>query len=73
MMLHASADYLWHHHVGAKLDALFAITASLRPAFWLEMAMKPVGPCWDRPPDRHVHWTSRADWYVHGDELRVED
>ena len=24
-------------------------------------------------PDRHVHWASRADWYVHGDGLIVED
>jgi hypothetical protein len=24
-------------------------------------------------PDRHVHWASRADWYVHGDGLRQED
>jgi hypothetical protein len=24
-------------------------------------------------PDRHVHWTSRADWYVHGESLLVED
>jgi hypothetical protein len=24
-------------------------------------------------PDRHAHWASRADWYVHGDGLPVED
>jgi hypothetical protein len=24
-------------------------------------------------PDRHVHWSSRADWYVHGDELLVQE
>lgn len=24
-------------------------------------------------PDRHVQWTSRAEWYVHGDGLPVED
>jgi hypothetical protein len=24
-------------------------------------------------PDRHVHWASRADWYVHGAGLPVED
>ena len=24
-------------------------------------------------PDRHVHWSSRADWYIHGDGLPVED
>ena len=24
-------------------------------------------------PDRHVHWSSRADWYVHGDGLPVQD
>jgi hypothetical protein len=24
-------------------------------------------------PDRHVHWDSRADWYVHGDGLPRED
>lgn len=24
-------------------------------------------------PDRHVHWSSRADWYVHGDELPVQE
>jgi hypothetical protein len=24
-------------------------------------------------PDRHVHWASRAQWYVHGDGLPVED
>ena len=24
-------------------------------------------------PDRHVHWASRADWYVHGDGLDIED
>lgn len=23
-------------------------------------------------PDRHVHWASRADWYVHGEALAVE-
>lgn len=27
----------------------------------------------DAAPDRHVHWTSRADWYAHGDALLVED
>jgi hypothetical protein len=27
----------------------------------------------DAAPDRHVHWASRAKWYVHGDELPVED
>ena len=27
----------------------------------------------DATPDRHVHWTSRADWYVYGDTLPVED
>jgi hypothetical protein len=27
----------------------------------------------DATPDPHVHWTSRADWYVHGDALPVED
>jgi hypothetical protein len=24
-------------------------------------------------PDRHVHWSSRADWYVHGDGLLVQE
>jgi hypothetical protein len=24
-------------------------------------------------PDRHVHWSSRADWYRHGEELIVEE
>lgn len=24
-------------------------------------------------PDRHVHWASRAEWYVHGNEIPVED
>jgi hypothetical protein len=24
-------------------------------------------------PDRHAHWSSRADWYVHGDGLLVQD
>jgi hypothetical protein len=24
-------------------------------------------------PDRHVHWSSRADWYVHGDGLPMQD
>jgi hypothetical protein len=24
-------------------------------------------------PDRHAQWSSRADWYVHGDGLAVED
>lgn len=24
-------------------------------------------------PDRHVQWASRADWYVHGEELAVEE
>lgn len=24
-------------------------------------------------PDRYVQWTSRAEWYVHGDGLPVED
>ena len=23
----------------------------------------------DAKPDRHVHWASRAEWYVHGDGL----
>jgi hypothetical protein len=27
----------------------------------------------DAKPDRHVQWASRADWYVHGDVLPVED
>src|SRR3981189_2504859 len=35
-------------------------------------AIVPAGG-FDQPlgtaPDRHVHWSSRADWYVHGDEL----
>jgi len=25
------------------------------------------------PTGRHVHWSSRADWYVHGDGLLVEE
>lgn len=24
-------------------------------------------------PDRHVHWSSRADWYIHGEALAVEE
>jgi hypothetical protein len=24
-------------------------------------------------PERHVHWSSRADWYVHGEGLTVEE
>jgi len=24
-------------------------------------------------PDRHVHWSSRGNWYVHGDELLVQE
>jgi hypothetical protein len=24
-------------------------------------------------PDRHVHWSSSADWYVYGDGLPVQD
>ncbi|PDT92230.1 aldehyde-activating protein [Bradyrhizobium sp. Y36] len=24
-------------------------------------------------PERHVQWASRADWYVHGNELPTED
>ncbi|MGJ4926736.1 GFA family protein [Bradyrhizobium sp. HKCCYLS2038] len=24
-------------------------------------------------PDRHVHWASRADWYVNGEGLLMED
>jgi hypothetical protein len=24
-------------------------------------------------PDRHVHWASRADWYVHGEGLLLKD
>jgi hypothetical protein len=24
-------------------------------------------------PDRHAHWSSRADWYLHGHGLLVED
>ncbi|MGJ5175713.1 GFA family protein [Bradyrhizobium oligotrophicum] len=39
-------------------------------------AIIPAGS-FDQPlgtaPDRHVHWASRADWYVQGDGLRVED
>jgi len=27
----------------------------------------------DATPDRHVQWSSRAEWYVHGDGLSVED
>jgi hypothetical protein len=27
----------------------------------------------DAAPDRHVQWASRADWYVHGDGLLVQD
>jgi hypothetical protein len=30
---------------------------------------KPLGAA----PDRHVHWASRADWYVHGDGLLLQD
>jgi hypothetical protein len=33
--------------------------------------------CFDEPlgaaPVRHVHWTSRADWYSHGEGLPTED
>jgi hypothetical protein len=25
------------------------------------------------PPDRHVHWASRAGWYRHGEGLVVEE
>ena len=36
-----------------------------------------IGAVFDQPlgaaPDRHVHWTSRADWYVHGERLLIED
>src|SRR5664279_6208341 len=39
-------------------------------------AIVPAGS-FDEPlgaaPDRHVHWSSRADWYVHGDELLVQE
>ena len=39
-------------------------------------AIVPAG-AFDEPlgkaPDRHVHWASRADWYVHGEGLRLED
>ncbi|WP_315722206.1 MULTISPECIES: GFA family protein [unclassified Bradyrhizobium] len=39
-------------------------------------AIVPAGS-FDQPlgtaPDRHVHWTSRADWYVHGERLLIED
>jgi hypothetical protein len=39
-------------------------------------AIVPAG-AFDEPlgaaPDRHVHWSSRADWYVHGGKLPVED
>jgi hypothetical protein len=39
-------------------------------------AIVPAGS-FDEPlgvtPDRHVHWASRADRYVHGDGLRVEE
>jgi hypothetical protein len=39
-------------------------------------AIVPAGG-FDQPlgvaPDRHVHWSSRADWYVHGDGLIVRD
>ncbi|HET7887410.1 MAG TPA: GFA family protein [Bradyrhizobium sp.] len=24
-------------------------------------------------PARHVHWSSRADWYVHGEDLPVQE
>jgi len=24
-------------------------------------------------PDRHAQWSSRAEWYVHGDGLKAED
>lgn len=41
-----------------------------------DQAIIPAG-AFDEPlgtaPDRHVEWSSRADWYVHGDELLVED
>jgi hypothetical protein len=30
---------------------------------------EPVGAT----PDRHAHWSSRAEWYVHGDGLPVQD
>lgn len=35
----------------------------------------PAGSLDDDPvskPERHVHWSSRAPWYVHGDGLREE-
>ncbi|CCD97495.1 GFA family protein [Bradyrhizobium sp. STM 3809] len=39
-------------------------------------AIIPAGS-FDQPlgaaPDRHVHWASRADWYIHGESLRAED
>jgi hypothetical protein len=39
-------------------------------------AIVPAG-AFDEPlgvaPDRHVQWSSRADWYVHGDDLPVQD
>jgi hypothetical protein len=39
-------------------------------------AIVPAGG-FDQPlgagPDRHAHWSSRADWYVHGDGLPVQD
>jgi len=39
-------------------------------------AIVPAG-AFDEPlrvaPDRHVQWASRADWYVHGDGLLVQD
>jgi len=39
-------------------------------------AIVPAGG-FDQPlgaaPDRHVHWSARADWYAHGDTMRVEE
>jgi hypothetical protein len=39
-------------------------------------AIVPAGG-FDQPlgvaPDRHAHWSSRADWYVHGEGLPVQD
>jgi hypothetical protein len=39
-------------------------------------AIVPAGG-FDQPlgvaPDRHAHWSWRADWYVHGDALPVQD
>ena len=39
-------------------------------------AIVPAGAFDDRlgaVPDRHLHWASRADWYVHGDSLPVQE